>query len=1104
MASSVSGHSDNSGGLMTRSYLLSAAFGMLLVLDLPARVAAGSGPVNFSRDIRPLLSDNCFQCHGPDASQRQADLRLDQQSGLFRTSDSMAMVAPGNPADSELWRRLTTDNPDERMPPADSGRNLTDAQRDLIRRWIEQGADWKQHWAFVGPSRPALPDVSLPDRIRNPIDAFILARLDSERRSPADEADRRTLIRRVTLDLTGVPPTPEEIQEFVVDDSPQAYERVVDRLLASPRFAERMAVRWLDAARYADTSGYQSDGPRDMWRWRDWVINAFHQNKPFDVFTIEQLAGDLLPDPTLDQLIATGFNRNHRGNAEGGVVAEEFQVEYVVDRVDTTFTVWQGLTMGCGRCHSHKYDPILQHEYYQVFAYFNNIPENGRAIKEGNSPPFIAAPTPDQQIRLTELEQQLAAARARLAAVDDRLPAALAAWNSADAAQYTDWTDTESLVVRLTFDGDLANTATQPEGETRRSATTVPEAGAKEESSPDHDPRLVTLSVDSPATPDYTPGRLNSAMPFDGTRWIDAGNKGRLGYFERFTFAAWIRQDQHAHGTILSRMEDIPRGGGYSFDVTDTGHLQLNLVKRWLDDCIRVESLAAIPTGRWVHVCAAYDGSRTAEGIQFYMDGHPVDLKANFDFINQTFAVNEPLRIGHGQANFRGLIDDVRIYRRHLTADDVQVIAEATPVPVLLAAAVSAGSESGAESIAVPSKLRRCWLTAAGPANARTAWSEVIRLEGELDTFRRSLPTVMVMQEMDQKRPTHVLLRGQYDRPGDPVERGVPSSLPPLPPDAPDNRLGLARWLVSPDNPLTARVTVNRFWRDLFGIGLVKTTEDFGVQGEPPSHPELLDWLAVEFMDSGWNVKHIMKTIVMSGTYRQDSTTTPESLAADPDNRLVARGPRFRLPAETVRDQALFVSGLLTERLGGPSVKPYQPAGLWEEIATDTLYDQSHGPDLYRRSLYTYWKRTVPSPMMTNFDAAGRETCEVRLTRTNTPLQALNLLNDVTFIEAARVLAQRSLTDWHPQHSDADRVSSLFTRILSRPATDQESELLLAALDRYRTRFHEHPDDAQSLITQGESPLPDGWTTPDRQTTLAAWTMISSTILNLDEAVTRE
>jgi len=1073
-------HPSHPSALFVGSLALTAA----LTLPHSAYAQSDNGPVDFNRDIRPILSDTCFQCHGPDAAQRQSGLQLHTRAGLFRTTDGVTVISPGNRTDSDLYRRIMSDNPDEQMPPPDSGRSLSTRQRELIGRWIAQGARWKQHWAFVPPRRHAVPVIHPPgNRIRNPIDAFVQAELKQRQLGPAPDADRHTLIRRVTLDLTGLPPTAEAVTSFLADSSPAAFETVVDRLLRSPRSAERLAARWLDSARYADTSGYQSDGPRSMWRWRDWVIQAYRDNKPFDEFTIEQLAGDLLPDPTLDQRIATAFNRNHRGNAEGGIVPEEFQVEYVVDRVDTTFTVWQGLTIGCARCHSHKYDPISQTEYYQIFAYFNNIPEHGRALKEGNSPPWIPAPTLDQQQRLTQLQNRIRSTRDRFDALQKSTGvSALRTWMQSgwkqDQSRLLDaWPVTAGLVLHLPLDQNKERPVPADSTEANSRA-----ARAKPSDAP-----VVTSFEGSVAA---APGRYGQAIRLSGDGFVDAGNLAAFGYFDEFSIAALIFLPEIHEGTIVSRMEPVNQGSGYNLHVTDTGTLQVNFVKRWLDDALRVETKTPLPVGRWTHVLMTYDGTRTADAIRVYVDAEPVPLQVNLDGINQTFASTEPVRIGAGNSGFHGLIDDVRIYDRVLRDHEVirQGITES--IRQLLVSRPQSGSRRRA-------KLESYFQQVAGPEALREAWEAMERVEVEHRAFQQTIPTVMVMQEMGTPRTTHVLTRGQYDRPAEAVVPGVPVSLPPLPDNAPPNRLSLARWLVSANNPLTARVTVNRMWRDLFGTGLVKTTEDFGSQGQRPLHPELLDWLAVEFMESGWNVRHLLKTIVMSHTYRQSSRASRELFERDPDNRLLARGPRFRLPAEVIRDQALFVSGLLTEKLGGPSVKPYQPAGLWSAIASDKEYVTSSGPDLYRRSLYTYWKRTVAPPMMSNFDASGREMCEVRLTRTNTPLQALNLLNDVTFVEASRSLAERILL---AGGSAGEQLDHAFLLTTSRKPTPGEAEILLRSQSAYERYFQMHPEQAASFLDHGQSPR----NVKLEAHVLAAWTTVCSTLLNLDETVTKE
>ena len=1042
--------------------------------------AAEPATVDFNRDIRPILSDHCFECHGPDAEQRQAELRLDNRDGLFRKTDEHSSVVPGDSAKSELFRRISSRDPDLQMPPADSGRELTANQISAIKQWIESGAEWQQHWSFVTPKRPKLPPLSDLSWIKNPIDRFVLARLLKEGLEPSGSADKRTLLRRVSFDLTGLPPTPDEIHDFLKDDSPEAYERVVDRLLKSPRYAERMTIRWLDAARYADTNGYQTDGPRDMWRWRDWVLEAFHKNMPFDQFTIEQLAGDLLPNATLDQKIATGFNRNHRGNAEGGIVPEEFQVEYVVDRVDTTFTVWQGLTMGCARCHSHKFDPLTQKEYYQIFASFNNIPENGRALKEGNSPPYVKAPTDQQSAELSQLAKNYDAAMDEFFASSSKLQKQFTKWRNGNWKKQQDRIPDDWQIDRqLHFHAPLDSL----------------EATLVDSTAPEHKP----VKVAANGSVEFAEGRHGKSIQLSGQGFVELAEGGKFGYFDRFSLSAHVFMPELKAGTVVSKMLLTDRGAGYNLHITDDGKVQLNLVKRWLDDSLRVETKAAIPAGRWVHLLATYDGTRTSAAIQLYVDGVRTAHKANLDGINQSFASDEPLRIGAGNSNFHGLIDDVRIYDRVIESAEISSIAETRSLKDLLAQPV------GESSTLAHDKLTYFFGRVSGPKSLVSIVRNADRTRRALSEFRRTVPTVMVMREMKTPRETHVLTRGQYDRPGERVTFGTPAALPPLADNAPANRLGLAKWLVSRENPLTARVTVNRFWRDIFGTGIVKTTEDFGVQGERPSHPELLDWLAVEFMESGWDVKRLIKTIVMSSTYRQASgRQTPgrqkdegKRLNNDPDNRLLSRGPRGRLSAEMIRDQALLASGLLTEQRGGPSVRPYQPEGLLKEIASDTTYEQDHGPNLYRRSLYTWWKRTVPPPMMTNFDASGRETCEVRQSRTNTPLQALNLLNDVTFVEAARVLAQDALAT---PGTDQQRLDQIFERLLSRLPSDRERTILLAGLSHHRERFSKDRSAAEVLIQTGEWPVADKLPSAE----LAAWTTICSTIMNLDEAVTKE
>ena len=1077
---------------------LSAGFLILTLGNLVGLSAAEpvAGKVDFNRDIRPILSDVCFHCHGPDENQREADLRLDNKTGAFAKRDGSTTIVPGKPGSSELIRRITSTDPDERMPPADADRKLNPQQIELFRRWIAQGAEWKQHWSFVAPKRQPLPTVKNKSWIANPVDAYILARLEREGLSPSPPADKTTLIRRVSLDLTGLPPTPAEIDAFLADDSPNAYDKVVDRLLKSPRYGERMAVRWLDLARYADTSGYQNDGERFMWRWRDWVIEAFNNNMPFDQFTVEQMAGDLLPNPTLEQRIATAFHRNHRGNAEGGVIPEEFAVEYVVDRVETTATVWLGLTLGCTRCHDHKYDPFSQKEFYQLFAYFNNLPENGRAIKDGNSPPYIQAPTRSQRKQLAKLRSQLAATETTFRKLGPDIDRAQVTWEkSLNTEKQIDWTVTENLVARFALDAEAR--ADQKPSFSKKPGFSAPTNDAK--ASGGRKPADAFEFKDG--TPTFAPGKLGRAADLDGKRYIDAGDVGKFDFFDKFSCGAWINPQGPQGGMILSRMmdADLKRAKGYRMRLRN-GKLEVSLSVRWLDDAIRVETVEPVTADRWQHVMKTYDGSRLAKGVKVYVDGKPQKLKVNLDGLNQTFQTDDPFRIGAGGgpvARFHGLIDDVRLYNSSLSSAQVEQIANVESINSIVR--TSPDKRTGPQQ----RKLRAYFLAEQAPQPIRDAHRSLVSLRIQTATFIEELPTVMVMQEMETPRETFLLKRGEYDKHGEQVQRGTPVSLHSLRDGAPNNRLGLARWLVDESNPLTARVTVNRYWEMLFGTGIVKTVEDFGSQGEAPTHPELLDWLAVEFVSpqtksaKPWDVKAILKTMVMSAAYRQSSKVTPALLEKDPENRLLARGPRFRLTAETIRDQALFVSGLMVEKRGGPSVKPYQPAGLWKEIATSTGYPQDHGEKLYRRSMYTFWKRTVAPPSMVAFDAAAREACQARRARTNTPLQALTLLNETAFVEAARVLAERTMTE---AGTTTDRVTRAYRLAMSRRPSPVELRILSAGYDAHLAHYQKNPDATLKVISIGESKRNEKLS----PTELAAWTAITGLILNLDEVVTKE
>ncbi len=939
--------------------------------------------VEFNRDVRPILSDKCFQCHGPDARNKGVPVRLDVEEEAKARA-----IVPGMPDQSELIRRITTASKAKRMPPAHTGHSVAAAEVDVLREWIAAGAPWQKHWAFLTPRQaPVPPGV-------HPVDHFVRARLETAGLRPSPPADPDALLRRVSFDLTGLPPTPAELAAFRADPSVKAYERAVDRLLASPRFGERLAARWLDAARYADSNGYQYDGERVMWRWRDYVIDSFNANKPFNQFVMEQLAGDLLPGATLEQKIATGFNRNHRINTEDGIIPEEYAVEYVVDRVETAGAVFLGLTTGCARCHNHKYDPISQREFYQFFAYFNNVPEIGRGIKYGNSHPYVAAPTGPQQQEWEALTRRIQALERKLAQIPGK-----------------------------------------------------------------RDPKGYRPAV-----------ALDYEQEFPAIEPRVAGSAGMWDIDDRFTLSARIESVTVPDGPILTRMVDAPQGKGYGL-AADHGKIHFHLTSVYADDALRVETAPVLQAGRSYQVTVTYDGSKMASGIRMFLDGQPVPHRTLNEtlyrpFNNARSIFPQPLRIGMGwgvERRFSGRIEESRAWGRILS--DAQIRAMA--------------------GIGDPAQLARLAFEDATPLGRER--NELLLAREQLEA---RFPTVMVMAERPERRDTFLLDRGAYDKPLEKVEPGVFAALPPLRPDQPNNRLGLAQWLTAPDHPLLARVTVNRFWQMLFGVGLVKTTEDFGLQGEWPSHPELLDWLAVDFVQSGWNTKALLKRIVMSETYRQSSKTSPELVQRDPENRLLSRGPRVRLAPEMVRDQALFAAGLLVEKLGGPSVKPYQPDGLWTEITMQSgEYQRDQGESLYRRSLYTYWRRTVAPPMMMNFDASQRESCQVREHRTNTPLQALNLMNDVTFLEAARVLGGILRRDG---------LAAGFERVLSRRPSASEQQVLESSLAYHRDYFSDETR-ARKFIAQGDSPVDPR--IPAREQ--AAHMAVASLLFNLDEAVSK-
>ena len=1017
---------------------------------LPGGASAAEGDVNFSRDILPLLSNNCFKCHGPDEANRESGLRLDQQKGSVAVLESgHRAIVPGKSGESELFRRISSTDPDAKMPPEDSGKKLTAAQIELIRKWIDSGAEWSGHWAFQPPMKPPVPEPVAGWRTTGPIDNFIHTSLKAKQLSPEEQASKETLLRRVTLDLTGLPPTIAEVDAFLADNSEQAFERVVDRLLDSTKYGEQLARIWLDAARYGDTHGLHLDNERSVWPYRDWVIKSFNRNQRFDEFTIEQLAGDLLPEPTLNQRVATGFNRCNVTTSEGGSIDDEYYVRYAVDRVETTATVWLGLTAGCAACHDHKFDPLTQKEFYQLFSYYFSLTE--RAM-DGNAllpPPAVKVPTDEQSEQKKQYDEQLAAASKRVETL-------LAEFN------YTDPKPDEPLgtlsEAELVWIEDSLPAGANAQGDTPWQFVEAPK--------PVHSGKKASVRTGS--------GDGITQHFFDkATDRLKIGENSRL-------FAYVYLDPKNLPDTIQLQFNDGTWEHRASWGADKAFGAGRNNVSN------RV--VGSLPeAGKWVRL------EVTAESV---------GLKPGSELNGWAFTQVK----GTVYWDTAGIVSQSlsEEQQRSLFAwEQFQKSGKAPTVPEDIKKLLDIEREKRNDE--QKTLLTRYFLQHVHPdARAKLAepFAEQAKLKQQLVDLENAVPSTLVMEDRKDARQAHILERGQYTEKRAAVASAVPEWIAPAIPDAPANRLGLAQWLVQPRHPLTARVTVNRFWQQLFGTGLVKTSEDFGVQGEQPSHPELLDWLAMDFVDSGWDVKRLLKQIVMSATYQQSSRVASGKLAVDPENRLLARGPRFRLDAEVIRDQALAVSGLLIDRIGGKSVKPYQPAGLWKPVgfggSNTSVFVQDSGDKLFRRSMYTFWKRTVPPPSMSTFDAPDRETCEVRRARTNTPLQALVLMNDVQFVEAARKFAERVILEGG---SDVDqRMSFAFRSVLTRLPNDAERQSLTRLFHDILSEFKTSPESATQLLSAGESPRNDKLDASE----LAAWTMVTHLLLNLSETVTKE
>jgi hypothetical protein len=1039
-----------------------------MVIEVAA--VAGATEIGYRRDVLPILSDRCFKCHGPDSASRQAGLRLDLPDAAAAELESGEQaIVRDKPDESALVARIFSDDPDVQMPPPKSGKILSAADKNLLRRWIAAGAEYQPHWAFEAPVRPTIPAVSHASLVNNPIDAFVLARLEAQGMEPAPRASKERLIRRLYFDLIGLPPTLSEIDAFLADDSPDAYQRLVDRLIDSPHYGERMAVDWLDGARYADSNGYQNDFARSMWPWRDWVIKAFQTHLPYDEFVTEQLAGDLLPNATLSQRIATGFNRNHRTVTEDGSIEEEWFVENVVDRVETMGAVMMGLTIGCARCHDHKFDPISQREFYQLFGFFNNINEKGVYTEtRGNVPPLVKVTTPDEEKKLAEFDATIAELTNTLA---DRM--------AKIGPQRQAWVDTLAVDVDRTEPEAIASVDLRMDATARVAVTSGKVAPAAESVPPKRQPDL-----------------FGEVAVFSGQQHLAYNGLNSPPGDRPFSWSMWIKPA--GEGAILSKTDSQASLRGADLYLFDDGKFGMQVISKWPDDALKVWTEQSVPFGKWSHIAATYDGSSKAAGVALYINGKKQKVAVEIDKLSGSFANDEPLRIGKRatDAQLHAALADVRVFHHALSEEDVERVRRGSVWRGL----------KGTRPDQLDETLRRQFddlLLEYGADPVVVAAAETRRdlekTQAKRSAFDAPLPTVMVLEERKEPRETYILLRGRYDMPDKSVllRPDVPAALPPFPADAPRNRLGLARWLTSPNHPLLARVAVNRLWQQFFRLGLVKSPDNFGVQAEPPSHPELLDWLATELVDSDWSLQHIQRLIVSSSTYQQQSESTPEMYQRDPENRLLARGPRGRLPAEALRDNALTVSGLLVQKIGGPPIMPYQPAGLWEELAGGAfeVYTQGHGDDLYRRSLYVYRKRTVPHPSLATFDAPSWEICQVKRAYTDTPLQALALLNDVTYAEAARKFAERML---HEGGDSAEaRLTFGFRLATGRTPAPEELKRLHSSLDKYQARFRHEPKSAEELVSHGESPRDKSLDVTD----LAAHTAIASVLLNLDETV---
>ena len=1051
---------------------LFVAFSLVaLTMASVCSIADAVGTIQFNRDIRPILSENCFACHGPDASKRAAELRLDQRDAAV----AKGAFVPRKPDESEIIRRIFSSDPDMVMPTPDSHKSLSPSQKELLKTWVAEGAEYQGHWAFLEPTKPELPQVRNNAWIRNPIDRFVLSELERKGLEPSPESELRSLLRRVSYDLTGLPPSPEEIERALADPSPERYENYVDELLKRPEWGEHRGRNWLDYARFADTHGIHFDNFREMWSYREWVVQAFNRNLPFDQFTIEQLAGDLLPNADIDQRIATGFNRCNITTNEGGAIDEEYKVLYTRDRVETTGQVWLGLTVGCAVCHDHKFDPISQQEFYQLAAFFNNTTQKAMDGNIKDTPPIIPVPRIGERARFNELEPLI-----------EQANNALAARRTSARQPFDEWLAKPEEKQKLVWQA-------LPSKESLETHIPLSSNDAKSLGAL-HQNQWHSLPLQSDAT--LVPGRISDMawQVKDSFPSLPAGD------FERdqpLTLALWVKPaTDNQGGSLFARMDEASKHRGW--DVwTENGAVGTHIIHQWPENALKTVSKTKLTASRWQHVAISYDGSSKAEGVKIFIDGKESEKNILSNVLSETVKTTVPLTIGRRSAGAPAAgaqIQDIRIYRKVLEVNEIAELHQIPRRQYLVSKTTRTNEET--------EELYTWYLNTHDPEFTQLN-QNVLALTAERNEIKKRGTIAHVMNEASEPPKAFILMRGDYDKRGTEVLPATPKVLPPMQDGMEPNRLGLAKWLLQPSHPLTARVTVNRFWQEVFGTGLVGSSGDFGVTGQMPTHPALLDHLATSFRDDGWNIKNLFRSIVTSATYRQSSSVTGEKLAFDPTNKWLARGPRFRMDAEMIRDTALITSGLLVKKIGGPSVRPYQPTGVWEAVAmpgsNTRNYVADTGEGLYRRSMYTFLKRAAPPPNMEVFNATAREVCTVKRERTNTPLQALVTLNDVQFVEAARMLASMTLSDTSIGTDSGTRVQTIANKILSRPFRAEELGVVLASLNELIAIYQTQPAEAAKLIALGQSKA-DTSLNPSE---LAAWTMLANELMNLDEVLTK-